>query len=65
MHKEALADLMFNIFINVLDIGIDHESALFKYADDFNILDESENAVARFLSWSENNNRHSNPKKCN
>ena len=25
--------------------------------------DESENAVGRFLSWSENNSMHSNPKK--
>ena len=50
--------------------AIDHESALFKYADDSNILapvwcdgtDESENAVGRFLSWSENNSMHNNPK---
>ena len=62
---------LFNIFINDLEIEIDHESALFKYADDSNILvpvwcdgtDESENAVGRFLSWSENNSMHSNPKK--
>ena len=55
-----------------MEIEIDHESALFKYADDSNILvpvwcddtDESENAVKRFLSWSENNSMHSNPKKC-
>ena len=60
---------LFNIFINDLEIEIDHESALFKYADDSNILvpvwcdgaDESENAVGR----SENNSMHSNPKKCN
>ena len=26
--------------------------------------DESENAVGWFLSWSENNSMHSNPKKC-
>ena len=63
---------LFNIFINDLEIEIDHESALFKYADDSNILvpvwcdgtDESENAVGRFLCWSENNSMHSNPKKC-
>ena len=63
---------LFNIFINDLEIEIDHESALFKYADDSNILvpvwcdgtDESENAVGRFLSWPENNSTHSNPKIC-
>ena len=55
-----------------MEIEIDHESALFKYAEDSNILvpvwcdgtDESENAVEWFLSWSENNSMHSNPKKC-
>ena len=55
-----------------MEIEIDHESALFKYADDSNILvpvwcdgtDESENAVGRFLSWPENNSTHSNPKIC-
>ena len=29
---------LFNIFINDLEIDIDHESALFKYTDDSNIL---------------------------
>ena len=61
---------LFNIFINDLEIEIDHESALFKYADDSNILvpvwsdgmDKSEYAVGR--SWSENNSMDSNPKKC-
>ena len=63
---------LFNIFINDLEIEIDHESALFKYADDSNILvpvwsdgtDKSEYAVGRFISWSENNSMDSNPKKC-
>ena len=63
---------LFNIFMNDLEIDINHENALFKYADDSNILvpvwcdgtDESEPVVSEFLCWSENNNMNSNPKKC-
>jgi retron-type reverse transcriptase len=62
---------LYNIFINYLEIDINDESALFKYADDSNILvlvwldgtDESEYAAGQFLCWSESNNRHSNPNK--
>ncbi len=63
---------LFDIFINDLEIDINYESALFKYADGSNILvpvwrdgtDESEYAVGQFLCWSESNNMHSNPNKC-
>ena len=59
--------------MNDLEIDINHENALFKYADDSNILvpvwcdgtDESEQVVSKFLCWSENNNMSSNPKKSN
>ena len=52
-QESVTGPCLFNIFINDLEIEIDHESALFKYADDSNILvpvwcdgtDESENAV--------------------
>ena len=55
-----------------MEIEIDHESVLFKYADDSNILvpvcsdgmDKSEYAVGWFINWSENNSMDSNPKKC-
>ena len=61
---------LFNIFLN--DLDIDGEDALFKYADDSNIIvpvwsdgpDTSTDTVGQFLSWSDHNFMTCNPGKC-
>ena len=63
---------LFNIFLNDLEVDIDGENALFKYADDSNIIvpvwsdgpDTSTDTVGQFLSWSEDNFMTCNPGKC-
>ncbi|CAB4011545.1 Hypothetical predicted protein [Paramuricea clavata] len=54
---------LFNIFLNDLEVDIDGEHALFKYADDSNIIvpvwsdgpDTSTDTVGQFLRWSDHN----------
>ena len=63
---------LFNIFLNDLEVDIDGENALFKYADDSNIIvpvwsdgpDTSTDTVGQFLSWSDDNFMTCNPGKC-
>ena len=63
---------LFNIFLNDLEVDIDGENALFKYADDSYIIvpvwsdgpDTSTDTVGQFLSWSDDNFMSCNPGKC-
>ncbi|CAB4022554.1 Hypothetical predicted protein [Paramuricea clavata] len=63
---------LFNIFLNNLEVDIYGENALFKYADDSNIIvpvwsegpDTSTDTVGQFLSWSDDNFMTCNPGKC-
>ena len=63
---------LFNIFLNDLEVNIDGENALFKYADDSNIIvpvwsdgpDTLTDTVGQFLSWSDDNFMTCNPGKC-
>ncbi|CAB3998288.1 Hypothetical predicted protein [Paramuricea clavata] len=63
---------LFNIFLNDLEVDIDGENALFKYADDSNIIvpvwsdgpDTLTDTVGQFLSWSDDNFLTCNPGKC-
>ncbi|CAB3985286.1 Hypothetical predicted protein, partial [Paramuricea clavata] len=63
---------LFNIFLNDLEVDIDGENALFKYADDSNIIvpvwsegpDTSTDTVGQFLNWSDDNFMTCNPGKC-
>ena len=63
---------LFNIFLNDLEVDIDGENALFKYADDSNIIvpvwsdgpDTSTDTVVQFLSWSDDNFMTCHPGKC-
>ena len=69
----ACGPYLFNIFLNDLEVDIDGENALFKYADDSNIIvpvwsdgpDTSTDTVGQFLSWSDDNFMTCNPGKCN
>ena len=62
---------LFNIFINDLEISVDNNPALFKYADDFTrIVPVWSNGHCRtdledqLLTWSKENSIISNPSKC-
>ena len=63
---------LFNIFLNDLEVDIDGENALFKYADDSNIIvpvwsdgpDTSTDTVGQFLNCSDDNFMTCNPGKC-
>ena len=62
---------LFNIFINDLDLEIDGNPALFKYADDSNIAipiwknkASRTDLVEKFLCWTQENKMKCNPEKC-
>ena len=63
---------LFNIFLNDLEVDIDGENALFKDADDSNIIvlvwsdgpDTSTDTVGQFRSWSDDNFMTCNPGIC-
>ena len=62
---------LFNIFLNDLNIDLDNQAVLFKYADDSTIIapvwkvqDCSSNLVSQFLAWTERNSMSCNPVKC-
>ena len=63
---------LFNIFLNDLNIDLDNQAVLFKYADDCTIIapvwkeqDCSSNLVwSQFVAWTERNSMLCNPVKC-
>ena len=62
---------LFNIFINDLELEIDGNPALFKYADDSNIAipiwknkTSRTDLVEKFLCWTQENKMKCNPEKC-
>ena len=62
---------LFNIFINDLELEIDGNPALFKYADDLNIaipiwknMASRTDLVEKFLCWTQENKMKCNPEKC-
>ena len=62
---------LFSIFINDLELEIDGNPALFKYADDSNIAipiwknkASRTDLVGKFLCWTQENKMKCNPEKC-
>ena len=62
---------LFNVFLNDLEVFMNDNPVLFKYADDSTIVapvwkdsDTSADLVNQFLSWSINNQMLCNPSKC-